>query len=234
MKKIFNLMMGFLVLGLAGFALAETASGGTGGSSDVVVTSTAQGGDAEPTLLDSGSGSGNAVASDTGNKGEDSELQNRVQERVTSGNYENSEGKQMQIQESGNDRIELKVGDSKASSGLKINSETVEGKTVLRTQLSNGMNAEIKVMPDSASETALERLRLKTCSEEAGCSIELKEVGEGENAKLAYEVKTQRTSRIFGMFEKTMNVEAQVDAENGEVIQSKKPWWAILASEPVE
>ena len=31
-----------------------------------------------------------------------------------------------------------------------------------------------------------------------------------------------------------MDVEAQVDAESGEVIQTKKPWWAFLASEPVE
>jgi len=31
-----------------------------------------------------------------------------------------------------------------------------------------------------------------------------------------------------------MNVEAQVDAETGEIIRVKKPWWAFLASEPAE
>jgi hypothetical protein len=31
-----------------------------------------------------------------------------------------------------------------------------------------------------------------------------------------------------------MQVQAQVDAENGEVIQTHKPWWAFLASESEE
>ena len=31
-----------------------------------------------------------------------------------------------------------------------------------------------------------------------------------------------------------MDVEAQVDAETGKVIRTKKPWWAFLASEPAE
>jgi hypothetical protein len=31
-----------------------------------------------------------------------------------------------------------------------------------------------------------------------------------------------------------MQVRAQVDAENGEVIRTNKPWWAFLASEPEE
>jgi hypothetical protein len=31
-----------------------------------------------------------------------------------------------------------------------------------------------------------------------------------------------------------MQVSAQVDAENGEVIAVKKPWWAFLASESEE
>jgi hypothetical protein len=47
-------------------------------------------------------------------------------------------------------------------------------------------------MPDVASKRALERLRLKNCVEEQGCSIELKEVGKGKNMKLVYELKSQR------------------------------------------
>lgn len=83
-------------------------------------------------------------------------------------------------------------------------------------------------------ERALERLRLKVCSEEQECTIELKEVGSGEQAKIAYELKTQRQSKVLGLFKAQMQVQAQVDAENGEVIKVKKPWWAFLASEPSE
>jgi hypothetical protein len=31
-----------------------------------------------------------------------------------------------------------------------------------------------------------------------------------------------------------MQVQAQVDAENGDVILAKKPWWAFLATESEE
>jgi len=89
-------------------------------------------------------------------------------------------------------------------------------------------------MPNTASETALQRLRLKNCNEEQGCNIELKEVGQGQQAKLAYEMKTQRQSKVFGLFGARMQVQAQVDAETGEIVRVKKPWWAFLASEPAE
>ena len=213
MKKIFNLVIAsFLVLSM-GFVLAQGSLDGSGSADN-----------------QNGSGPQDVVNTGTGNQGDASELQNQVR----SGNYETSDGRQMQIQEMSNNQMELTVGNSKAMTGLQISSETSGNKTTLRTQLSNGRNVEIKVMPDAASEKALERLRLKTCTEEKGCSIELKEVGKGDSAKLAYEVKTKRTSRILGMFKKNMNVEAQVNAENGEVIRTGKPWWAFLASEPAE
>ena len=89
-------------------------------------------------------------------------------------------------------------------------------------------------MPDTASETALARLRLKVCSEENECQIELKEVGQGEQVKAAYEMNIQRQSKFLGLFQTRMQVQAQVDAETGEIVRVKKPWWAFLASEPAE
>ena len=97
-----------------------------------------------------------------------------------------------------------------------------------------GKNAEVKVMPNTASERALERLRLNVCSEENNCTIELKEVGQGNQTKAAYEVQVQRHFKLLGMFQTKAQVKAQIDAENGEVIQVKKPWWAFLATEPEE
>ncbi|MFH0808159.1 MAG: hypothetical protein V1888_00910 [archaeon] len=226
MKNIFNLLMGVLVLGLAGFALAESTGVGAGGSSDDVVS----------TGFQEDYGQLMLIGTETGNKGEGSELQNRiqVQDNVRSGNFESSDGKQIQIKESASNRVELNVGGARAETGLQLDSKDVGGKAVLSAKLSNGKDSEIKIMPDTASERAIERLQLKVCNEEAGCQIELKEVGEGNEARLAYEVKAQKTSRVFGLFKKDMQVEAQVDAESGEVIQSNKPWWAFLASESEE
>ena len=156
------------------------------------------------------------------------------QTKVQSGEYVNEQGQQMQIQEQANNQIRLEVGGVSADCDCNMTQEKIQNKTKLYVGLSNGEHAEIKVMPDTASETALNRLRLKVCSEENNCSIELKEVGLGEETKLAYELKTKRNARIFGLFRVRMEVQAQVDAETGEIVRVRKPWWAFLASEPEE
>ena len=91
-------------------------------------------------------------------------------------------------------------------------------------QLSNGRNAEIKIMPDAASEKAIERLG------ELNFTIELKEVGQDENVKAVYEIKGEKQGRFLGIFKIIAKVQAQVDAETGEVVKIKRPWWAFLAS----
>ncbi len=143
--------------------------------------------------------------------------------------YMAQNGETIQVQGEGN-QLRLRVGDAEAQTGLEITSEGQK----LMTKLSNGRNAEIKIMPDTASERALTRLRLKVCTEERNCTIELKQVGTGEQARLAYEVQAERHSRILGLFLAKMQVKAQVDAETGEVISTGKPWWAFLATEPEE
>jgi len=154
--------------------------------------------------------------------------------KIMAGNYIGEGGQQMQVQVMANNRVQLKVGGIGANCDCELTQEMVQNRTQLKMKLSNGQNSEIKVMPDAASETALARLRLKTCSEENECQIELKEVAQGNQVKAAYEVKTQRQSKFLGLFQARMQVQAQVDAETGEVIRTNKPWWAFLASEPAE
>ena len=178
---------------------------------------------ADPEIKEAGQGTG---------QGLETTLQS--QQKAMVGNYIGEGGQQMKIQQQSNNQMRLEVGGVGADCGLNMTQKQVQNKTRLETKLSNGRNAEIKVMPDAASETALQRLRIKNCVEGEGCSIELKEVRQGEQTKLAYEMKTQRQSKIFGLFNARMQVQAQVDAETGEVISVKKPWWAFLASEPVE
>ena len=152
--------------------------------------------------------------------------------QVKAGNYISNQGEEIQI--SVEDGIKIKVEDNKAHSLLNITSEKIQEKTHLRAQLSNGRNAEIKIMPNTASETALARLRLKVCNESNNCMIQLKEVGMGNETKPAYEIQIERHSRILGIFEKKMQVGVNVDAETGEILKEHKPWWAFLATEPAE
>lgn len=98
--------------------------------------------------------------------------------------------------------------------------------------LSNGRKAEIKIMPETASQTAIERLG------ELNFTIELKEVEKEENngsktiKKIipVYELTGNKEGRFLGIFKIIAKVQTQIDAETGEVVKTIKPWWAFLAS----
>ena len=163
-----------------------------------------------------------------------SENGSQLQEKVQDGEHIGEGGQMFKVQTQANNRIMLEAGGVSADCDCEMVQEKSENKTQLFVKMSNGQNSEVKVMPNTASEKALERLKLKVCSEENSCQIELKEVGKGNEVKLAYELKTQRQSKILGLFKAQMQVSTQVSAENGEILKVNKPWWAFLASEPAE
>jgi hypothetical protein len=184
-----------------------------------------------------------ATNSETQNEGVDDSLQNQVQVnagsgngvqtqaqiQIQTGNYSNQDGEQMQIQSGEEKGTTLRVRDIEAHSSMNITQEQVQNRTKLQVKLSNGLNAEVKIMPNTASETALAKLGAKC--EINNCTMELREVGTGNQTRVAYEIKTQKQSKVLGLFRAQMEVQVQVDAENGEIIQTKKPWWAFLATE---
>ena len=172
---------------------------------------------------------------ETGEARYQKEVQTQTRTQIQEGTHINKEGQTIKIQTRANNRIRLEVDGVSAECSCEMKQEKFQNETRLYTQLSNGKNAEIKIMPNVASEKALEQLRLRVCTEEKGCSIELKEVGKNQEEKqLAYEIQIQRHSRILGIFQKKMQVQAQISAENGELIRVKKPWWAFIAVEPAE
>lgn len=150
--------------------------------------------------------------------------------KVQTGEYSTAGGKKVQVQEQEGNQIKFQANGIAARTSMQMNREFAEGETKLKVQLSNGRHAEIKIMPDTASARAIERLQLKVCQPE-NCQIELKEVGQGEQTRAAYEVQAQKQVKVLGLFKAKMQVQAQIDAENGEVISSKKPWWAFIASD---
>jgi hypothetical protein len=121
-----------------------------------------------------------------------------------------------------------KIGEEEIESEVEIETDA-EGK--VKAKLSNGKNVTVKIMPSTASEKAIAALSLHNCVEAEGCTIQFKEVGNGNETKAAYEVKTQKEVKFLGLFKAQMKVEAQINAENGEVIKTKKAWWGFLASE---
>ncbi len=115
-------------------------------------------------------------------------------------------------------------------SDCKLCDSITEDGNKIRAELSNGKSVEIKVMPDRASKKALERLKIKDCSEENFCQIELKEgQNMGKEARAIYEIKVQKQTRILGLFKTRMPIQVQVDAETEDVLNINKPWWAFLS-----
>lgn len=94
---------------------------------------------------------------------------------------------------------------------------------ICKKTLSNGKVAEIKIMPETASENAIAKLG------DLGFSVTLKEVGNGDDAKPVYELTGNKQGKFLGIFKITARVQAQVDAETGDV-KVIKPWWSFLAS----
>jgi len=156
------------------------------------------------------SGSGNEVNTGTQNQGVASQLQVQTNSEFGS-------------------TIRSGEGGTEAKTEMKM-SQGEDGKTY--AELSNGMKAEVKVMPETASQKALEVLGAKC--EETGCQIELKEVGSGEETKAAYEVKAKKEVKVLGFIKSQMRVKAQVDSETGEVVKTRNAWWGFLAKKNLE
>ena len=127
------------------------------------------------------------------------------------------------------ERREIIAGKINARTGLNLSAEEVDDKLMLRAYLSNGRWALIKYLPDSASKRAEDELQAK-CSDR-NCTLELREVSVAGKSRLAYEVKTSKDVRLMSLFNRKMAVTAQVDAENGKVISTERPWWAFLTKD---
>lgn len=160
------------------------------------------------------------------------ELRKDIKELIRENNGEyklNLTGKNITIRDLSDNKKEMIINKINARTGLNLTEEDLDNETQLGAWLSNGRHALIKIMPDSASERAIERLKLKVCNESNNCSIELKEVGIGNKTRIAYEVSAQEDSRVLLLFKNKMKFVAQVDGETGEIISVKRPWWAFLA-----
>ncbi len=79
---------------------------------------------------------------------------------------------------------------------------------------------EVKIMPDTASERAIERLGIKVCNESNNCTIELKDVGirngTGNMTKMKYVMHAMK-ERHFLWWHWNKQVQVEVDAETGQV-----------------
>lgn len=114
----------------------------------------------------------------------------------------------------------IKSGNIQATSSEKI--KVVENKLYLET--SDSKNEEVKIMPSTVSETAIERL-----GEVKNVQIELKEVGEVSATKPAYELTAEKSVKVLGLFPANVKIITEINAQTGSITSVKKPWWSFLA-----
>lgn len=122
-------------------------------------------------------------------------------------------------------RRKISIGDSEVETDLEVEEDTT--RKDLRVRLSNGNNQEIKFMPDRASEVALRVL------ESRGFNLELREVG-NEEKRAVYEARAEKAGRILGLFRAKAELSTRIDADTGEVLEVKRPWWLFLMNNAEE
>jgi hypothetical protein len=160
------------------------------------------------------------------------ELSQQIAEKRTeyrSGNFTTSLGQFLNVHETVLGMLELREGNISVRTRLNL-TKVENNESKLEVNLSNGRKAEIKVMPSTASQIALEKLKLNLCNETNNCTIELKEVGNGNQTKVEYQLKAQKDVKVLGLFRAKMNIETNVNAETKEVISSHAPWWSSIST----
>jgi hypothetical protein len=162
------------------------------------------------------------------------ELRQNIREKIREGENLTIGDRKLIIRMLKNRRLQLAKRNFLAHTNLTLSQE--DNSSEIDVELPDGKRRRLKIMPDTAALRALERLRLKNCNESNNCTIELKDVGhrEGNESRIAYAIKAKKEARFLGLFRMRMDVESEVDAETGEVIRTRKPWWAFLASEKNE
>ncbi len=142
------------------------------------------------------------------------------------------EGKSIRVREMNEEKKEIIAGKINAKTGLNLTTEDIDDGTagqILRAYLSNGRYAKIKIMPDRAAATALKKLEAKCL--ERNCTVELKEFKIGNKTIAGYEVETEKDTKLFLIFKKKIKLRAVIDAETGEIVLVKRPWWHFFAKE---
>jgi len=108
--------------------------------------------------------------------------------------------------------------------GIELEENTSGTEYKLRARF-RGNVTDIKIMPDVASQIAIERLRA------LNFTVELREVSSrGNVSKIVYHARAEKDGRFIGIFKLKVGVETQIDPETGEIIGTTKPWWAFFVA----
>ena len=116
--------------------------------------------------------------------------------------------------------------------GLNITDHFFGNYSQLMVNLSNGTYMNISVFPDQALQNAFQRLRMREAlmNNNSNYSIQLRERVQNHIPGVVYHIEAGKPGRFLGIFKMDMNVSAEVNPENGQIVYVHQPWWAFLVS----
>ncbi|NPA38235.1 MAG: DUF2202 domain-containing protein [Candidatus Nanohaloarchaeota archaeon] len=115
--------------------------------------------------------------------------------------------------------------------GYGVNNGTHMGMGTPQGKGANAGNAGMgaRPQPKLSQEEVKARIKMVLGHECQSCQVQLKYKKVNGVEKPVYEVKEEKEAKLFGLFRVKAEVKAEIDAENGEVLEVKKPWWSFLA-----
>jgi len=116
------------------------------------------------------------------------------------------------------------TGEFEVETELEIDDEFEGNESDLGAFTSDGKRHKIKILPDRASEIAIEKFRSKNFT------IELREILHKNVPRVVYNIQTNKSGKFLGVFKLKMKIDGEIDPETGEVIGINKPWWAFLVT----
>ncbi len=117
--------------------------------------------------------------------------------------------------------------DSKVELEEKVDLEDGEEMLKIKAKLSNGDESILEFLPEHALEAARERFAL---DEDDSTEIEIEEVNDSDRniPRVVYHIESEKNGRFLGIFKMKARLEASVDPETGEIIDTNVPWWISL------
>lgn len=103
------------------------------------------------------------------------------------------------------------------SFGTKNGVRATAGEMAVENGTLSVENQEVRVLPSEAAQSLKGEVR----------SMEMAQV----NGRLAYSAKANVKAKLLGLIGTEYEVESSVDAQSGQLLAEKKPWWSFLAFE---
>jgi hypothetical protein len=111
----------------------------------------------------------------------------------------------------------VKINDQEIDSDLEIEGEEATD--------SAGNKHQIKITPQELRALIRNRLRIHNDSE---LKIQLRERTHNNVPRIVYNIETNENGKFLGIFKMASKATTEVDADTGEVLEVKRPWWVFL------